>query len=106
MTVGTLISRLRKLEEQHRGEEGPIVLVSHRAIYSEAEIPTGATLYPTEQEAIEAFYQKLPGSRPAIGIGVADFHRDAGEPIGWITEATADPDRAAVVIHDDIRRTR
>lgn len=103
MTVGGLVSRLRRLEEKH-GEEGPIALVSHRAIYQGDQIPEGVTLYATEAQAIQAFNEGQ--SRPVIAIGIADFGVNAGEPIGWITEATADPERASVVIHDDIRRSR
>jgi hypothetical protein len=103
MTIGTLVSRLRRLEERH-GEEGPIALVSHRAIYQGDQIPEGVTIYPTEEEAIEAFNEGQ--SRPVIAIGIADFHKDAGPVLGWITESTTDPERASVVIHDDIRRSR
>ncbi|MDG6250824.1 hypothetical protein [Methanocalculus sp.] len=105
MTIGPLITRLRKAEERVTpDEEGPIALVSHRAIYEGDEIPEGATLYATEAEAIEAFTERRAGSRPVIAIGIADFSINAGEPIGWVSESTTDPDRASVIVHDDIPR--
>jgi hypothetical protein len=102
MTIGILVSRLRKLEDKHTEHPPAVVIVSHRAVYSESEIPEGATLYATEAQAIEAFNEGQ--SRPVINIGIADFSINAGEPIGWITESTGNPDTASTIIHDNIPR--
>ena len=100
MTIGILVSRLRKHEDKHTEHPPAVVLVSHRAVYEGDQIPDGATLHQTEQEAIQAFSEGQ--SQPVINIGIADFHRDAGQPIGWITEATGNPDTASTIIHDNI----
>lgn len=103
MTHGNVLSRLQKLEERHN-DEGRIVLISHRAIYQGDEIPPGTIVYETEAEAIEAFNSRREYSRTIVNVPVMCVHRDQRPPVGWVTEATGNPETAATIIHDNIPR--